>query len=87
MKLRSIQSLNLIVILLTITSCSYFKREPIIVNECSWYTPHKITCTNKEALTKEGLKCSDVISRDTKEWLELMNSMYYSQQVTSTQVP
>ena len=43
-------------------------------NECSWYETHKLSC-NKEKLP-EGSKCSEIISRDSQEWVFVMNQTY-----------
>lgn len=71
-----------LVLLLTtiISGCSVLQRQVILTNECSWYTPIKIQCVDiekRKALgISEGVKCSDIISRETKEQVQVLNLVY-----------
>lgn len=73
MKLRNlVMKIWPIVLLLMISGC--YTPLNLYSNECSWCEPILLRC-NKEALSKEGLKCSQVISRETQEQVELTNQM------------
>jgi hypothetical protein len=57
---------------LSLTGCI----ETYYTKDCAWYEEGKLSCV-KENL-KPGVRCSETISRETQEWVQLMNDSYKS---------
>ena len=75
MQLKSfLMKSSLLALLLTSGGCAFndfLQPQIIVVNECGWFEEGKLSC-NKEKLP-EGSKCSQIISRESQEWVENMN--------------